>query len=1056
MGSSSLVQEGSSPANPASSTCTSSSDLACSLPSAFSTAPLPFPFSPSSPAAHPYASAETSNTCRTPDTSTGVPRETHAFTPPVTIAREPTAECVTLEERGEGWGRAVGARSSAAQDNDESADKDRVVSRPSSLDSTPADSGRGLPDVLVFDGDVFGTGGGSLEGATMANAGEGQEARGSRATFPGENGCGRDADSRLLESAPARFLRRLLRALHLCESEEEVVGVLDTLGRPDEFDRFLRGKCKHSRDPLGGGGSGNEGKSAVNSGLSPSDPTDCNEGDKSEGCKKDATSKLAWPRVNFSLVFFSAKLQTLFFCRDKCGARSLLIDTYTTSSSAWSACARGPEPADVGNAKSDGTCASGSAGVNGHLMGQCRGASAFELKEEIDVHMPAELCGKRRETAGRRDGALTASVEGQRGGRDVRARGRLSFFVQGSPDKESPGEDRGDSDSASSTLDWQVRDQHSQGKTHLVVELSSTTLSNDFLMKTAPVRGQSLFVGSGASCPSGGAQGGVCPGVSKRSSQPCLGGEESQRCSNGAGQSGCLCLLRKHGEAPSSFLGSLVEQGTSERPSARTCEEVPVTGVAALSLSALLRSFEDAPRGYRMAEAPSDRGERADTSRVCQHASDVQNACCTSSTTETRSDSLPEIEGSTTSPVLVSLSTPFSFLQMSLRLLPWPHPSVLTSEHFWCTLPDCQRCILRRASYWEGKLSTRKTASACSGRLVSTTAATSTAKQSAESFVANARTGSAATQGKESEEEVPKPALDVLQLTREEAAAELLAWLEESVLRCCTELDCEPLRQHAGSDAGDERPSPSGRLASGMTEEPEGTQFVAVLFSGGVDSSLLAALVCRLAKEGRLLPLGAIPEEPSCLATQGREGGELVDKKRDTKEQRKRRKVVVELVNVAFEPMAPDRLTGLASFGDLLDLVATLQPRRKEEEETASTPREGSTGDLIGHKIHPESHRETKDEGRAQRGGQSRESAGGLTRNEGEDGEEGRGDRILSGCSPVDGSTREAVDLEVRFVAVDVSEAGAVDAQKEILRLAAPHGTHMDLNIASALFFAMK
>ncbi|PHJ22569.1 asparagine synthase, partial [Cystoisospora suis] len=1043
----------SSRVHPASSPSTSASPLAPSPTSAVSLSSSPSRHSSLSPHALCSASDE-DNSCRSPRTPPVILQETGSSTASVTHAPELTTEreretLANFSERG----KDVTEKSFSDQYN-EVANNGRVPRGSSSLSPpfSSVDPSGDLPDVLVFDGDIFAIQEGSNEGDDVEDDVGREEEEAAAALeagdFPGDNEYIKGQSEGFRDCRATRFLRHLTEKLHLCDSEEEIVRILDMLGRPDQFDQVLRRNSGHSRSLLS---DARDHDYAVNPALSLNH---CTLYSREKGCeehqKVDGISEIPLPCVNFSLVFFSSKLQTLFFCRDKCGARSLLIGSYTLASCTHTA----EDPRDfitthVNNAETEGTCSHTSpawgCGRSGNL---CFSGDVLQSRGEKEVHN-----FKNSRLGGTGEEGDKIPGEGQQRD-DMPTTGIFAFIVQGDPSNECGSDSSGDGSSTDGISPGKIHDLSRRAEP--LIEISSSTLSQEFRMQTTLEGRRSLF-------PVPGTIGENSPLGSKCVSGPSLVGQVPQCSVNTRGHSEYLATSRQHDTAVPS-VEAPVEKAITAHRSTCICEEVPVTGIAALSLPRLLRCLGAFPsrrdKSYDVAGVPLDRRGSLDrTSKAAsENVLDSQDVWSKSVSAGAQSGSSHLKDGSNKSLFCDAQSPSLSFPPSVLSFLLWPRPSVLTSEHFWCTSPVCQLCISRREGYWRGRFSNAKEPRALDNCLTSASRAESSSKQSPALRPSSdkEKSNSVAAQGKERVNQVLALASDALQLTREDVTKELLRWLEESVVRCCADLECEPRQQGTGPP-GENQESSQLKLGSTTYVENGEADFVAVLFSGGVDSSLIAALVCRLAKQGRLLRGGA-SQESSCLGYD-RKGAEPLATKRNASRHRKRRKLVVELVNVAFEPMAPDRLTGLASYGDLLDLVAKLQPSNNREKEKASIPRRQPAAGLLAERTENESSAEVpkaESGDTSPSGEEKRDSVNDAKRKEREEREENCGDGVFPGCSPVDECTPEDADLEVRFVAVDVSEADAVNAQKEILQLAAPHGTHMDLNISSALFFAMR
>lgn len=193
-------------------------------------------------------------------------------------------------------------------------------------------------------------------------------------------------------------------------------------------------------------------------------------------------------------------------------------------------------------------------------------------------------------------------------------------------------------------------------------------------------------------------------------------------------------------------------------------------------------------------------------------------------------------------------------------------------------------------------------------------------------------------------------------------------------------------------------------MQASRNKSDDGTLFVGVLFSGGVDSTLLAAsLVLELARCMRLS--SGYPDSsdyteigssvPSSARCQG-SGSSTIGR------------VVVELITVGFSTEAPDRLTALRSFEDILELLECLGG--KHTDKTSS--------------IEPN----------------------GLFKTE----------EMLRDVESKQVAKIGRWELEVRLVAIDVDAASVEAERANILEAIAPQKSHMDFNIATPLYFALR
>ncbi|CDJ48167.1 hypothetical protein, conserved [Eimeria brunetti] len=157
--------------------------------------------------------------------------------------------------------------------------------------------------------------------------------------------------------------------------------------------------------------------------------------------------------------------------------------------------------------------------------------------------------------------------------------------------------------------------------------------------------------------------------------------------------------------------------------------------------------------------------------------------------------------------------------------------------------------------------------------------------------------------------------------------------------------------------------------------------FVGLLFSGGVDSTLLAGMVLRV------LAAAMAQERQGALSGQANNGALFKEV------------VVVELVSVSFSAEAPDRLTALRSFQDLLGLLRSLgephEPQSCRNDAGVNPPCNGVA--------------------------------------------------LIGGWA-----------LELRLVAVDVANTDSANCRRQLLEVIYPKRSHMDFNIAAPLYFASR
>lgn len=346
------------------------------------------------------------------------------------------------------------------------------------------------------------------------------------------------------------------------------------------------------------------------------------------------------------------------------------------------------------------------------------------------------------------------------------------------------------------------------------------------------------------------------------------------------------------------------------------------------------------------------------------------------------------------------------FCMRSAFCIPWKHPSIIRGEHVWCS---CGSCAKSRAAFWQQHAS-----SACSlyGLDCSLTGATELRRAlpvvsfpvSGATTVSPTPNGSGCT---ELNDGFPLASTQVLSCLYSQICSAVARALPEALRR----IQC--------------------KRASLVGCEAADPVFVGVLFSGGLDSTLLAGIVlrslaaamvrisdvhaagCKIAKyagsEKLATERGASPLrlhesvfsfgcEYSCATAQAErcDGGPTDSQpKAATALQRT---VVVELVSVSFSAEAPDRLTALRSFEELLRLLRSL----------------GKPSNPCGM---PDA-----------------------------------GEAPYSCSSAVIGEWI----LELRLVAIDVSSDDSAECRNQLLAAIHPKISHMDLNIASPLYFASR
>nr|CEL67815.1 TPA: Asparagine synthetase domain-containing protein 1 [Neospora caninum Liverpool] len=872
-----------------------------------------------------------------------------------------------------------------------------------------------VPSVLVWDGDVFGFSFARRK-ATPEQRPNHMAQLAVQGGIPEEAVDGADADHASLDGEA--IFTSLLFALHTkCTRDEDVLRTLESLTACS-----TRGAENREREEAGNAGHGDA-----------TDKTDKGRDDTDHRQVPLWNNTRGAFQARFALVFFSASLRKLYFCRDKIGTRSLICCTSLSASLFMSP-----------------------------LSSSSSSSSSSSPSSSFSLHPNARSLRSGREESGGRGVEVRGSCPSRRIEEPVAILLSLS----------------------SSTCDachlWKDEGEDVEGAAGVGARVERS------LERPAQASGLALPPGRASS-------------PSHVSSSP---SSSSQCLSSGRGTASL-----DWSSPVSASLGCASEDLTAPSeasPSSRyftRCEEVPVDGLRELSVDlffSLLHGFgtKQGEEGGRRAAAQDGRqalnlcdvaaGAEARSSSSSPSSSSSSSSSCSSLSTissafpaacsSPRRDDEAEPEDES-EPFLACLSR--SGLASSLSYRPWSQAPPLASAHFWCRIPDCAVC--RRGSVSRA-----------------------------------GRRGGSRHEGKSDRAEGPDeasgvPANRILSREARAVADALLDELAEAVLRSCAPLgrlargrDVDPERgtTHTSQPHGDwawrercprngeeekrkartrkvhgnlqeeeafagaagcgrERDAPAGNLRnmSGKdrsrvggephagwrqaldeggepeTEKAETGQEreaehwpdgdgVAILFSGGVDSSLLAALVLRLVAEGRIAP--RLSQKKGCetprkegerRAKRNEEGrlqgnatqreGEREEREEEEREEEEReegervegteetkdtgrvagggKKFVVELVNVAFTPTAPDRLTGLASFADLL---------RKLER--------------------------------------------------------------LRSCEAAVGEGREKFEIDLRFVCVDVAEQDAVEAEKTVLRLVAPHATHMDVNIASALYFAAR
>lgn len=328
--------------------------------------------------------------------------------------------------------------------------------------------------------------------------------------------------------------------------------------------------------------------------------------------------------------------------------------------------------------------------------------------------------------------------------------------------------------------------------------------------------------------------------------------------------------------------------------------------------------------------------------------------------------------------------------------IPWEYPSVIRGNHIWC---NCEICVEARTQFWQHRAFS---ASSDHHDLPGSVAVTSLV---AESLFSNSsllvETPAWSSALNVARKTIPE---DAMSLT----SAHVLTRLYEQIFAAVGRAIPEALRRIADSAVPQ---------AGCETVDPV---FVGILFSGGLDSTLLAGVVLRclaaaMLKVQRMHTAGCpnAKRHVDCSRLSG-EGLDCecyfgttaaADIRRScggsngTDMPTLRGTVVVELVSVCFSEEAPDRLTALRSYEDLLRLLQSL-----------------------GKSYHAE--------------------------------------RCMTDAGEVSDRCSFVVvgdwGLELRLVAVDASTADSADCRNQLLEAIRPKKSHMDFNIAAPLFFAAR
>ncbi|KAL8271797.1 hypothetical protein Esti_004306 [Eimeria stiedai] len=304
--------------------------------------------------------------------------------------------------------------------------------------------------------------------------------------------------------------------------------------------------------------------------------------------------------------------------------------------------------------------------------------------------------------------------------------------------------------------------------------------------------------------------------------------------------------------------------------------------------------------------------------------------------------------------------------------LSWEEPSVIRSEHVWCS---CKSCEASRYIFWREK---QAVGSMCSNKIIN--------KVLSGFYFPESPSSSALNEAYEACMQDSEMNGDELKITSAHVVSALYRHLCVAVCRAIAEA-LQRISRSAICDKGSETSDPT---------------YVGILFSGGVDSSLIAGLVLRSLAAAMARASGVHTPCPNNPAggVAGRDtqfackcSCSSVEGARRSNDDSVKGRIVVELVSVCFSAEAPDRLTALRSFQDLLGLLRRL----------------GKPCDS---------------------GGEEAE---------------------VSGCGVVGNWA-----LELRLLAIDVSPDESAECRKLLLRAICPKKSHMDFNIAAPLFFASR
>ncbi|KAL8431629.1 hypothetical protein Efla_005688 [Eimeria flavescens] len=387
-----------------------------------------------------------------------------------------------------------------------------------------------------------------------------------------------------------------------------------------------------------------------------------------------------------------------------------------------------------------------------------------------------------------------------------------------------------------------------------------------------------------------------------------------------------------------------------------------------------------------------------------------------------------------------------SLSRIGAACIEWKKPSVIRGKHLWCS---CESCHEFREAFWREEEEKESSYGFCIDRLASDILDSlahpkSCTREEGSSLSSSCRSCSCSCSSSSSPScsfspscsscsspfsscSSSSPSSSACQVKPTASASAdvddvrvlylLCGFLFASVCRSISEVLHLILSDFAFSKDGE------------RTENPIS---VGILFSGGVDSSLIAAVVLRLLAAAMARASGV--RTPGCLGVLGSSlrswkqtplvckcsppspsftndrcldiSRESAEKKSSSAATQQQRRVVVELVSVCFSPEAPDRLTALRTFEDLLLLLQRLGQRENEQED----------------------------------------------KNEEKTADTGCSSSSSSGCCVAVGHW----SLELRLVCVDVSAEENAKEKSRLLKSICPKRSHMDVNIAAPLFFASR